>query len=53
MRLKHPNKVPAHCTFILRNICLANNGKQPPITERKIVFAANTEAANWRYESMR
>jgi len=42
---RQPSKVPAHWTPRLSNICLANNGKQPPITDRRIVFAAKTDAA--------
>lgn len=41
---KQPNKVPAHWTPRLLNICRANRGKHPPITDRRIVFAAKTDA---------
>lgn len=45
MAAKQPSKVPAHWTPRLLNICLANKGKAAPIADRRIVFAAKTEAA--------
>jgi hypothetical protein len=42
---RQPSKVPAHWTPRLSNNCLVKRGKQPPITDRRIVFAAKTDAA--------
>lgn len=50
----HPMSVPAHWTPKFRNSCRENKGNVAPTAERRIVFAAKTEAAlyNHRYVSM-
>lgn len=45
MAARQPSKVPAHWIPKLLNICRANKGKPAPIADRRIVFAANNDAA--------
>lgn len=40
-----PMRVPAHCTPRFWNSCLENSGNAAPTAERRIVFAAKTDAA--------
>ena len=42
---RHPNNVPAHWTPRLVNIWREKRGKHAPTADRRIVLAANTEAA--------
>jgi hypothetical protein len=45
MAARQPSKVPAHWMPRLLNICLAKRGNTEPIAERRMVFAAKTDAA--------
>lgn len=49
---RQPSSVPAHCTPKFTNICFENRGKHAPTADRKIVFAANTDAALRRYRPL-
>lgn len=47
MRATHPSSVLAHWTPIPWNMYVANSGKIAPKSDRKKVFAAIAEAANY------